>query len=97
MRQEKGDEELKAWILYKLAKHGYFHGRHTDIVNIAKGFKPQHLGKLGYKRIDKLANELIKEGFIIRKPTSYGLHVSLSSDKSKEIKELIKKILGINL
>jgi len=97
MRQEKSDEELKAWILYKLAKHGYFHGRHTDFENIVKGFKPQHLGKLGHKRIDKLASELIREGFIIRKPTSYGLHVSLNSAKSNEIKEFIKKILNIEL
>lgn len=97
MRQEKSDEELKAWILYKLAKHGYFHGRHTDFENISKGFKPQHLGKLGHKRIDKLSEEPMREGFIIKKPTSYGLRVSLNSEKSKEIKEFIKRILGIEL
>ena len=97
MRQEKSDEELKAWILYKLAKHGYFHGRHTGFENIAKGFKPQHLGKLGNKRIDKLAIELIKYGFIVKKPTSYGLHVYLNSSKSKEIKDFIKRVLGIDL
>lgn len=97
MRQEKTDGELKAWILYKLAKHGYFHGRHTDFTNIAKGFKPQHLGKQGHKRINKLAEELTKEGFIVKKPTSYGLHVYLNSEKSKEIKELIKRTLGIDL
>lgn len=97
MRQEKPDDELKAWILYKLAKHGYFHGRHTDFQNISKGFKPQHLGKDGNKRLDKLAEELMKEGFIIRKPTSYGLHVYLNSKKSKEMKEFIKKVLGIEL
>ncbi len=97
MRQEKSDGELKAWILYKLAKHGYFHGRHTDFENIAKGFKPQHLGKEGKKRITKLAEDLIKSGFIMKKPTSYGLHVYLNSEKSKEIKELIKNTLGIEL
>lgn len=97
MRQEKSDGELKAWILYKLAKHGYFHGRHTDFENIAKGFKPQHLGKEGHKRIDKLAHELIKDGFLIKKPTSYGLHVYLNSEKSKEIKEFIKNVIGISL
>ena len=97
MRQEKTDEELKAWILYKLAKHGYFNGRHTDFENIAKGFKPQHLGKLGHKRIDKLVSDLIRNGFIIRKPASYGLHVYLNSNKSTEIKDIIKKVLCIEL
>ena len=97
MRQEKPDEELSAWILYKLAKHGYFHGRHTDFENIAKGFKPQHLGKEGKKRITKLTEDLIKSGFIIKKPTSYDLHVYLNSEKSKEIKEFIKKVLKLDL
>ncbi|MBI2579154.1 MAG: hypothetical protein HYW26_05560 [Candidatus Aenigmarchaeota archaeon] len=97
MRQEKSDEELKAWILYKLAKHGYFHGRHTDFENISKGFKPQHLGKSGHKRIGRLADELAREGFIIKKPTSYGLHVSLNSTKSQEMKEFIKRVLHIEL
>ncbi len=97
MREEKSDEELMAWILYKLAKHGYFHGRHTAFDNIAKGFKPQHLGKFGYKKIDKLSIELIKQGLLIKKPTSYGLHVYLNSSKSKEIKEFIKRYLNIDL
>jgi len=97
MRQEKSDEELKAWILYKLAKHGYFHGRHTAFENIVKGFKPQHLGKLGHKRVNKLADELMKDGFIVKKPTSYGLHVYLNSAKSKEIKDFIKHTIGIEI
>ena len=97
MRQEKTDEELKAWILYKLAKHGYFHGRHTAFDNIAKGFKTQHLGKLGNRRLNNLADDLIREGFIVKKPTSYGLHVYLNSAKSKEIKEFIKNTIGIDL
>ena len=97
MRLYKSDAELKAWILYKLAKHGYFHGRHTAFDNIAKGFKQQHLGKPGNKRIDNLAIELIKQGFMIRKPTSYGLHIYLNASKSKEIKEFIKRILNIDI
>lgn len=97
MRQEKSDEELKAWILYKLAKHGYFHGRHTAFDNIAKGFKPQHLGKLGHRRIGNLTNDLIREGFVIKKPTSYGLHIYLDSARSKEMKDFIKRIIGIDL
>ena len=80
-----------------MAKHGYFHGRHTDFENISKGFKPQHVGREGKKRIAKLAEELIKEGLMIKKPASYGLHVYLNSAKSKAIKDVIKSVLGIDL
>ena len=97
MRQDRSDEELTAWILYKLAKHGYFHGRHTAFENIAKGFKPQHLGRGGQKRIDKLAHELIKSGLLVRKPTSYGLHVYLNSARSAEIRDFIRRVLGIDV
>ena len=97
MSSSKSDDELEAWILYKLAKHGYFHGRHTAFENIVKGFKQQHLGKEGHKRLNKLADELIKRGFVNKKPTSYGLHISLNSEKSKEIKDFIKVTLGIDL
>jgi hypothetical protein len=97
MRQEKSDEELKAWILYKLAKHGYFHGRHTAFDNISKGFKPQHLGKEGHRRLAHLAEELVKEGFMVKKPTSYGMHVYLNSSRAKEIREFINKALKIEI
>ena len=81
MRQERTDAELKAWVLYKLAKHGYFGGKHTAFENISKSFKPQHLGRHGNKRLNKLTTKLIKNGFIIKKPTSYGLQFSLNSKK----------------
>jgi len=97
MIQEKTDAELKAWILYKLAKHGYFGGRHTDFENIVKGFKPQHLGKKGQRRVDELATDMIREGLLVRKPTSYGLHVRLNSAMSAEIKKRIKDALDIDL
>ena len=97
MRQEKTDEELKAWILYKLAKHGYFHGRHTAFDNIAKGFKPQHLGREGHKRISRLSQDLIRQGLLIRKPTSYGLHVYLNAHKSEDIGEFIRRTIGAEL
>ena len=53
---------------------------------------PAHLGK----DIKKIANQLIKEGLIITKPTSYGLQVSLNKDRVVEIEDFIKKVLGFN-
>ena len=42
--------------------------------------------------MEKVKN-LIREGFIITKPTSYGLQVSLNRKRVIEIEDFIKKIL----
>ena len=97
MGQVFTDDQIKARILYKLSLHGYFGGRHTAEENLYKGFNLQHLGKGGHKRISKLIKELIKEGILIRKPTSYGLHLRLNAAKSKEIEEYIKKHFDPNI
>lgn len=55
-------------------------GRHTDIENLKKGL-PGHLKG----DIKDAAKELIKEGILIPKPTSYGLHLSLNPHKKEEI------------
>ena len=66
-------EEIRCTLLRKLAKHGYWGGRHTAFDNLHKGF-PKHLSR----EVKDIANELIKENILIPKPTSYGLHVSLN-------------------
>lgn len=35
------------------------------------------------------ADELVKENFIFRNPTGYGLHVSLNHEKAVEIKKMV--------
>jgi hypothetical protein len=40
----------------------------------------------------QMTNELMHEGFLHLKPTSYGKHVSLNIAKKKEIDELINWI-----
>ena len=45
----------------------------------------------------KIAEELAREGFIIKKPTSYGLQVSLNPKMSQEIKKLIKDKIGFDI
>ncbi|MBI2079156.1 hypothetical protein HYT84_00195 [Candidatus Micrarchaeota archaeon] len=79
-------DELKAMILHKLAKKRKWGESHTAFENVSKGVPPHLKGKL-----KDLAEELIKEGFLIPKPTSYGLQISLNIERSDEIKFRIKK------
>ena len=89
------DEDIKDSILHKLARHGYWKGRHTDFEELKKGFKPQLLGKRGLKRVEKCAEQLIREGLILPKVVGYGsgLHVSLNSGLSAEIERRIERFL----
>ena len=78
------EEEMKKALLRKLAKHGYWGGRHTSFDNLHKGF-PKHLTK----EVRKIAKELIKENILLPKPTSYGLEVSLNPRMKAEIERII--------
>ncbi|MBI2530410.1 MAG: hypothetical protein HYW05_04675 [Candidatus Diapherotrites archaeon] len=80
------EEELKARILHKLTRHRLWKGKHTAFENLQKGL-PSHLGN----EAKKIANWLIKENFILCKPTNYGLQVSLNPGRKKEIIEIIEK------
>ncbi len=92
MKSMKFDEEdkIKATILYHLRRKKVIGNVHTHFDTLKKGF-PSYLGK----DINKVAKQLIKEGFIIAKPTSYGLQVSLNKEKLKEIEELISRVLNL--
>ena len=83
------DAYIRASILYRLYKQGKWGGSQTDFENLKKGFSPRQLGKRGLKRIEQLAEELIKEGYIVAKITSYGYHVSLNPRRSAEIQKII--------
>ncbi len=88
--------EIRAHILWKLHIKRVYGGKHTAIENVSKGI-PAHL-KGEYHNITK---ELIKEGYVLPKPTNYGLQVSLNPRKADEIIEIVtgfalkqKKFLG---
>lgn len=85
------DNKIKATILYHLRRKKVIGGVRTSFDTLRRGF-PSHLGR----DINKISKELIKENFLITKPTSYGLQVSLNKDKLQEIEDFIKKILGFN-
>ncbi|MBI4116631.1 hypothetical protein HY449_02720 [Candidatus Pacearchaeota archaeon] len=82
------EDKIKATILYHLRRKKVIGGVHTPFDTLKRGF-PSNLGK----DVKKIAEGLIKQGYILQKITNYGLHVSLNKDKIKEIEEFIKKIL----
>lgn len=88
---------IRAKLLFALARHHKWGASHTAYENIFRQFKSEALGKAGLKYAKNIADELIREGFILRKPTHYGLQVSLNPTKLHEIKKLIKEELGFDL
>lgn len=73
-------EDIKSHILWKLHVKRIWGAKHTAIENVAKGI-PKHL-QGDYIETTK---ELIKHGFILSKPTSYGQQISLNPRKMEEI------------
>jgi len=80
---------IRAKILFALARKRKWGASHTAYENMLRQFKSASLGKIGYKNAQNTADNLIKEGFIIKKPTNYGLQVSLNPVKAQEIKKII--------
>jgi len=81
------EEDIKRFILRKLVRRRIWMHKHTSIHNLQKGL-PDHLRTR--KEVRKIIEELLKNGFLLSKPTNYGLEVSLNIEKKKEIEELIK-------
>lgn len=80
---------LKATILKKLKRRGTWGGAHTSFDILTKGI-PNHLrGKA-----KEVAMELIKDGLLLSKPTSYGLEVSLNPERKEEIDKIIERYLS---
>lgn len=77
---ELGNEEIKNHVLFKLHWRRYWGGKHTALESVKKGV-PKHLGG----RYIDMARELMKDGLILSKPTSYGLQISLNPNKREEI------------
>lgn len=76
--------ELRKIILRKMVRHTWWGGKHTAFDNLPKGFPKEF-----WKDVKKEAEKLIREGFIVKKPTSYGLHVSLNVKMKSEIEKII--------
>ena len=85
------DEEIRAAILFKLHRRGNWGGSHTAYENLGKGWNASELGKRGVGRVEKLAKDLIRAGWILPKPTSYGPQVSLNPRQSEEIMAFMRR------
>lgn len=83
------NEEIKGKILHKLTRLGKFEHSHTSIDNLPKGFPKDIVG-----RVKDEINELIKEGILFAKPTSYGKEVSINIDKKERIMYYIEVFLN---
>jgi hypothetical protein len=60
-------------------------GKHTAIENLKKGF-PKHMSG----EVKDEVHRLIKTGFILPKPTSYGMQVSFNPRMIDEIKKILE-------
>lgn len=88
---------IKAKLLFSLARSRKWGESHTAYEHVFRQFKSQSLSKDFARQATECFEELIKEGFILKKPTRYGLHISLNPNKALEIKQIIKEILGFEI
>lgn len=84
------DGQVKASILFKLHKRWNWGASHTAFDNLKKGFKDEDLGKHAAKRVDKMAKEPARQGWIVTKPTHYGEQVSLNPRQHQVIIAFMK-------
>jgi hypothetical protein len=71
-------------ILRKLYARGCFGGKHTAFEHVMWGV-PSHL----HGAAKKAARDLMRDGLILAKPTSYGLQISLNPEHRAEIERII--------
>jgi len=71
-------------ILRKMYFDKVIGGRHTAVENLKKGFPSHERGN-----VDNGVKQLIREGFVIKKTTSYGLQVSLNPNMIPEIERIL--------
>jgi len=84
-------DEIKGKILHKLTRLGKFSHSHTSIDNLPKGFPKELRGE-----VKENVEELIKEEILFKKPTSYGIEVSINSEMKERIMYYIEKFLDKN-
>lgn len=85
------NDAIVATVLYNLRRKNKMGGKHTPFDSLSKGF-PKHL-RGGVKDV---ARNLIKQGWIVSKPTSYGLQVALNKDRVVEIEKFIFDVMGFS-
>ncbi len=88
------DEEVRMvmkLIVKRLANIDKWGGAHTPLDRI-RNYLPDHLfGKKSKKIKDKAIKKLINMRFLLAKPSTGEIHVSLNPEMKKEIYEFIEK------
>lgn len=88
------DDKIRVMLLVvtKLIRMNKWGGAHTELRNLTKGL-PHHFtsSKKGKRLIQSAIKELAKKEFLIVKPSTKELHVSLNPRKVKEIKRFYEK------
>jgi len=82
----KDTSQIQIELLSKMVRRRCWKGKHTSFHNLQKSF-PKHLRG----DVKNAAVSLIKKGYIVQKPTGYGLEVSLNSRRIDEILRLMEK------
>jgi len=91
------NEQIQARLLFALARHRKWGESHTAYEHMLRQFKTEAMGKAALKSVGKLAEDLFRVGLVLKKPTHYGLQVSLNPHKAQEIKKIIKDKLGFDV
>jgi len=78
------EEFLKKALLRKFYRGGYWGNKHMREDNVPKGF-PSHLRK----KVMEVAEELRKNGFLCKKPTSHDNQWYANIDRLPEIERII--------
>lgn len=78
--------DFKTIILRKLFRRRVIGGKHTAIEHLTTGL-PKHIVGDAKNAVE----ELIKEGLILPKQTSYGLQVSLNPERIDEILKIVEE------
>lgn len=87
MSKERNYIEIKRVILRKLVRKRIWMHKHTSIHNLPKGL-PDKLR--GQKVVKKVIEDLLKDGFLLSKPTHYGLEILLNIKKKKQIEDFLE-------
>lgn len=82
------DNQIKGKILHKLTRRGKFEHSHTALENLKNGFPSDLKG-----RAKEMTEDLIREGILHLKNTSYGKQVSINLDKKELIMGYINEFL----
>ena len=89
---EKEVELIMKHFLIRLVNMGKWGGAHSELKKVIKSL-PTFLreSKKGRKQINKAIKLMVNQSFLLIKPSTGELHVSLNSHKSKEILNILKK------